>query len=151
VRSGNKESTTGVVHSSDMLQWNSSYEVGNRFIDSEHKILFEIANEFGTNEIDSLAKFKETYLELIQYTNLHFMNEELLMKDIGFAGAPNHSLSHRRILDEMRELVGHPSSLEELKSKLGNCLQHWITGHILREDMGYRPAYTEWKRKRLGL
>ncbi|MEN9307268.1 MAG: hypothetical protein RL173_1200 [Fibrobacterota bacterium] len=134
-----------------MLQWNASYEVGNRFIDSEHKILFELANEIASKDIDTLAKFKEIYLELIQYTNLHFINEEQLMKDIGFSGFATHVLNHRMIIDQMRKLISQPSPLEELQTSLVSCLSHWITTHILREDMAYRPALVEWKKKRLGL
>ena len=134
-----------------MIHWNSSYEIGNRFIDSEHRILFDIASEFTANGIDSIAKFKEIYLELMLYAKFHFANEELMMKDIGYEDLANHVMSHRLIADEMRNLIAHPASLDELKANLDACLQRWISTHILREDMAYKQPLAEWRRSHLGM
>ena len=133
-----------------MLAWNQTYAIGNRFIDAEHRILFDIANELTSKGLDSVEKFKEVYLELLQYTNLHFQNEEMLLKEIGYSHLLGHSQSHREITNDMRNLVLQRHSLDELTMGLTGCLQHWIGNHILREDMAYRSSLAEWKHRRIG-
>lgn len=130
-----------------MLEWNKSYEIGNRFIDSEHKILFEIANDVSANGLDTIEAFKGMYLDLMQYMNLHFHNEEAVLKDIGYSHVATHQNSHHAIMEEMRQLVQHAGGLASVKVELEGCLQRWIVNHIVREDMAYKPFYLAWRKK----
>ena len=133
-----------------MLDWNKSYETGNRLIDAEHRILFEIANDVANHGLTSLDKFKETYLDLVQYATLHFASEETLQREIGYQAVASHQNSHRAIVEEMRAIITHQPTLASLSKELEGYLQRWIVNHILREDMAWKPVYVAWRAKRLG-
>jgi hemerythrin len=133
-----------------MLQWNNTYETGNRFIDSEHHLLFDIANQVAANAITSPERFKEFYLELMQYTHLHFASEEVLMKEIGYQNLLTHQQSHQTIMHEMQNLLTTARSMESIVHDLEAFMQKWLVNHIVREDMAWRPVYVAWKNARLG-
>lgn len=133
-----------------MLQWNNSYETGNRFIDSEHHLLFDIANQVASNAITSPEQFKEYYLELLLYTHLHFASEEVLLKDIGYQSLSSHQQSHQTIILEMQNLLSSGRNMEAIVHELEGFLQKWLVNHIVREDMAWRPTYVAWKNARLG-
>ena len=133
-----------------MIQWKSEYATGNRLIDAEHKVLFEIANEVVNNEMSSIAKFKEVYLELLQYTQMHFSSEEILLREIGYIQLASHQKNHVEIIQEMHNLLREHHSIAALHKELGACLQHWLINHILREDMAWRPVFQAWKETRIG-
>jgi hemerythrin-like metal-binding protein len=133
-----------------MLEWKLDYATGNRIIDAEHKILFEIANEFAGESKITLGKFKETYFDLIQYTTMHFSSEEAMLREIAYPSLATHQTSHARIIEEMKSLLGRSNNLDTLQKELERALQRWIVNHILREDMAYKPTMIDWREHRLG-
>jgi len=133
-----------------MLQWNSTYETGHKFIDLEHQLLFDMANQVAAHGITHPERFKELYFELIQYTNLHFHTEEIVMKEIGYQQLQTHQISHQEILKNMYGLLQAHRDMGVLLKELEAFLQKWLVNHIVREDLAWRPVYLAWKNARLG-
>jgi len=131
--------------------WDKKYETGNRFIDSEHMILFEIANELAETDFSTPHDFKVKYLELIEYANLHFATEERIMKSIGYVNLDIHHKIHQGILSEMKSLVRTKASLVSIHHNLVSLVTKWIITHIIQEDMAYKPVYLQWQKKIIGL
>lgn len=133
-----------------MIQWKQEYATGNRLIDAEHKVLFEIANEVVNKESISIAQFKDLYLELLQYTQMHFCSEEILLREIGYIQLSTHQKNHLEIIQEMHILLRDNHTIASLQRELAACLQHWLINHILREDMAWRPVFQAWRAARIG-
>ena len=129
--------------------WQKKYEIGHRFIDLEHKVLFEIGNELADNDFTDVHQFKKIYLDLIEYSNLHFKNEETVMKNIGYVSLDIHHNVHQEILNEMKDLVKNTGSLKLVHRNLVSLVTKWIVNHIIQEDMQYKTVYQEWKKRRV--
>ncbi len=121
--------------------WDKKYETGNRFIDSEHMILFDIANELAETDFETPRDFKVKYLELIEYANLHFVSEERIMKTIGYVNLDVHHKIHQDIINEMTGLLCAKNSLITIHHNLVSLVTKWIITHILQEDMAYKQVY----------
>lgn len=132
-----------------MLEWKDQYIIGNRFIDSEHKILFEIANEVSSASAVSIPRLKEYFFELLQYTSMHFANEEMVMRDINYEALQSHQKSHADLIQAMKNLLVQYHTMGELQSHLEEFMNRWLVGHILREDLAWRPVYVAWVNRRL--
>lgn len=134
-----------------MLLWKKEYEVGNRFIDSEHKILVDLANEIINSTYSSVIEFKKHYLELLEYTSLHFANEERIMREIHFIGLNEQHRQHEEIVQQMKKLLVDSKSLESVHSHLVVLLKKWVITHIEQEDRKLREPYLRWRKEKLGL
>lgn len=134
-----------------MLLWNKDFEIGNRFVDSEHKILVELANEIIDKNFDSILDFKRSYLELMEYTSFHFANEERMMREMNYAGLQEQQRQHEEIVHQMRSLLTETKSLGSLHSHLTVLLKKWVITHIEQEDRKLKEPYLRWKKERLRL
>ena len=129
-----------------LLEWDTSYEIGNPMIDQDHRGLLVMVNTLHEMlEGGTLAKELGGLFErMIEHTDGHFVREEALMEQKNF--------HHDRLLEQRFEhrLLGE--RLRELKSRLDTgdsaravgkdlleFLVTWFKGHILEEDMKFKP------------
>lgn len=77
------------------FEWDEKFNVGHRQIDSDHKHLFELCNEFTSaiKEGHKHAAVKETLEELFSYTGEHFDREETYMRENGYEEYEDHKKS----------------------------------------------------------
>lgn len=134
-----------------MLLWQKDYEIGNRFVDSEHKILVDLANEIIDTNFESVMDFKKKYLELMEYTSFHFANEERMMREMHYIGLQDQQRQHEEIVFQMKNLLTESKSLESLHSHLTVLLRKWVIHHIETEDRKLREPYARWKNEKLGI
>lgn len=126
-----------------LITWQDSYSVGVPLIDDDHKLLVTLINQLddaiqggqGRDVVGSVLNVLE------EYTRGHFGREELLMEKAGYADLPPHRREHRKLTDQVRDIVvryhGHQD--EHLDSEVLTFLKTWLTGHILGVDMKYAP------------
>jgi hemerythrin-like metal-binding domain len=120
-----------------ILIWNPSLNVNIDIIDTQHKKLFELANDFyselykGADKACLLVKIDE----LISYSNFHFQTEENLLVHSNYSGLPSHASEHKQFLDELTALKSRVISENMVISvEIINFLRNSIIDHIFVSD-----------------
>ena len=119
------------------IEWSQEFSIGNATIDREHKLLIAQINQLYEQlslPIDTEAI--ETLLTEIQTDiSAHFVLEELLMHEVGFAEFEGHKQDHERLLDQIQDMIFHfredPKNGEEL---LKNRMSDWFSHHFKSFD-----------------
>lgn len=123
------------------LAWHERFEFDHADIDAQHKKLFELVNHF--NEVIKMGMTEELGRildDIIASTALHFAFEEALLKRIGFPKWTEHERMHCELIAQVRQLRTAMTEGGHISPKgIARYLADWLTSHILREDMEYKP------------
>ena len=112
--------------------------VGIDEIDEDHRRLVDLFNLLNHSVAagdspDYLAALLE---ELINCTAWHFSHEERLMMKYGYKGYAEHRLEHQDLIKSVRQLQTDILGKGTLDASADlEFLEHWLTGHILSNDM----------------
>ncbi|TGL44595.1 bacteriohemerythrin [Leptospira perdikensis] len=138
-----------------ITNWDSKYETNISEIDSQHKKLFRLINNieevYDENKHHLSGKTKiliDAVSELEDYTLSHFLIEERVMELNQYPDLEAHILQHNKFTDKILDLKNrlnqgdlHSSDglLDVFFKDLIEFLRAWLTNHILKEDMDYKP------------
>ncbi len=138
-----------------VTQWDSKYETNISEIDSQHKKLFRLINNieivYDENKEHLSGKSKillDAVSELEDYTLSHFLIEERVMELNQYPELEAHKKQHDKFTDKILELknrltsgslLSNDAALDQFFGDLLNFLRAWLTNHILKEDMDYKP------------
>jgi hemerythrin len=120
------------------IEWGRVLSIEVDEIDDDHHKLIEIFNilnhAFTEGETpDYLAAVLE---ELVNCTVWHFSHEERLMLKHGYEGRDEHKAIHQELLKSVRELQQRILEADKTMTEDDiEFLEHWLTEHILTEDM----------------
>ena len=120
------------------LVWDKTLSVEIEEIDEDHRRLVELFNLLNHSIVDGDSKnYIEAVLEeLISCTVWHFKHEERLMLKYRYGGLVEHKTEHQELIDSAKAL--QQKFLQEgkkLSSEDIEFLEHWLTEHILVDDM----------------
>jgi hemerythrin len=125
-----------------LLTWNHACGVGVRAMDDQHGILMDTMNELRLAVVrgSSREDLGRLLNLLIEFTCMHFSNEERLMEQHDFPGLQEHRTEHRRLVARIQESAlrlqhGEPVGMTLL---LGT-LRSWFIDHIKGLDQQYGP------------
>ena len=123
------------------LSWHERYRIGNVAIDDQHKKLFELVNHFDDvikmGMEDELGRIVD---DLISSSVAHFKFEEELMEQAGFPALDDHKKMHEELIGQIRDMRAQMKAGGHVSTKsVVRFLADWLTNHILREDMAYKP------------
>lgn len=121
------------------LTWNESrHTVGIAEIDSQHRELIQRANRFSDAiaQIDQSSSVQESLDDLLLFSREHFAFEEQLMAKYGFPDLESHIQEHRRLSQQLNNLImTNPSTPHHKKAPLVSAfLSDWVEQHILTDD-----------------
>jgi diguanylate cyclase (GGDEF)-like protein/hemerythrin-like metal-binding protein/PAS domain S-box-containing protein len=124
------------------LSWHSAYECGNPLIDSQHRALFEYANDLLAALLSGRPAEEVTALidALMGAVVQHFKDEEALITAAGFPGWATHAAIHGELVDRAVVLVDlfHAGNLAI--GELFQFLAHdVIARHMLGADREFFP------------
>ncbi|XDD46867.1 bacteriohemerythrin [Leptospira sp. WS39.C2] len=138
-----------------IANWDTKFETNISEIDSQHKKLFRLINQIESvyeENKDHLSKksklLVEAVSELEDYTLSHFLIEERVMELNQYPDLESHKKQHDRFTDKIMELKNRLTSgnlltndieLSQFFKDLIGFLRLWLTNHILKEDMNYKP------------
>ena len=119
------------------MNWYANYNIGVEKIDEQHqklaktirKLQHSLANGRFTPETGATLKF------LVEYTKVHFADEEALMVDINYEELDSHQALHKKLVSQVVDIL-----LDLKKGKvidayeLLDFLTNWLTKHIVHED-----------------
>ena len=117
-----------------MLWWRETLKTGHENIDSQHKKIFDLAEEvMDLNESSSRQQVMEAFQELVRYTNQHFKDEEALMIEKRYKELSSHVKLHQHFIDVLNKLMikihsqgVNESNIDELKL----LMVDWLMNHI---------------------
>lgn len=118
------------------IKWNKDCRMGNELIDSQHRLLFAIANELLEieNTEDEAVEFRYLFAHLRNYVEQHFVEEEELMARYNYPELENHAKKHKQIVAEINDTIKASPDLNKLRNNLYYMFDRWIKMHILQED-----------------
>ncbi|MCB2199852.1 bacteriohemerythrin [bacterium] len=131
----------GMVH----LEWKPAYSVGIEKFDNQHKQLFDIVNQMG----ESISKgedhdtLRAIFKKLIEYTRIHFRDEEANLLMYGYENYHEHKLEHDELVAQVVDFALDFCANPEMTLKTMTFLEGWIIGHILGTDKGYTELLKE--------
>jgi len=83
----------------------------------------------------------ETLARLVEFTAVHFADEERLMRARGYPGLEAHHLAHQRAMEQIIDLE-KDASVATREISLGNIhrLRRWLLDHVA----GLDRAFADW-------
>ena len=120
------------------MVWKDELASGFEAIDSEHKQLIDLINQFETAaNYEKGELFEEEALsELADYTKHHFAAEEKLMQEYCYPGLEPHKAQHDAMIKQVGKFQesynkGNPDqTIEEIAA----YLKYWLVNHIISVD-----------------
>ncbi len=120
----------------EKVHWESSYTVGIKSIDNQHKKLFDLVNKLFI--LDDSPNVKEEIRNILyafrDYTIVHFGDEEEYMKSIAYPELDSHKLLHQQIIESLHSIIQTPASLNIIKTKMRVIAKRILVDHIVKED-----------------
>jgi hemerythrin len=120
--------------------WDEGIGTGLESIDVEHRLQVSLVNaieeliQHGKDPVLAAS----TTAQLMDFTSVHFLSEELMMRMYAYPQHDAHKLEHGRLLEQVSEinrLVASPepgAALEIVRE-----LREWLTKHIKSMDQAF--------------
>ncbi len=126
------------VHMS-YVAWKEEYSVGVEMFDNQHKKLFACLNDLGEaiNEVQEHAVLTQIIRDLIDYTRVHFRDEEANLQLYNVPGYKKHKNEHEILSKQVVDYALEFAVNKELAIQVMSFLKDWIIDHILGTDKEY--------------
>lgn len=105
--------------------------------DAEHALQIDLIEALGkaVGEGKSREVGNEILEKLLDYTRVHFLAEELMMRMEGFPGFEAHVSEHGELLAELQKLKAlYARSDHPLTYNAVEGLRSWLAGHVRTQD-----------------
>ena len=115
----------------------SEAHLGQEALDTEHQgqidLLLKVENELrGAANPDRLASLLD---HLIEFTDIHFMSEQVLMREHAYPGIAAHEQEHSHLIEQMRSFHKRIEEGEKtLTAADMSGLRSWVLRHIQTKD-----------------
>lgn len=128
-----------------LSDWSPKYTVHHPLMDEHHLTLFKLVDKL--SEAIMAKKENEVIGEvldsLLDYTKMHFEEEEHLMSQVNYPDIEKHKEAHKkmlaRVLEFQRRLKAGDSSVTAELSQF--LMSDWLVKHILGTDELYAPYF----------
>jgi hemerythrin-like metal-binding protein len=122
-------------------EWTPRLSVGIGSIDRQHRTLIDYINTLadavatGTNAKTVIGT---TLNNLVTYTKMHFMYEEMLFDRFGYAESAEHKAHHVSLVDRVAAYADRFKAGDVgLGGEVLEFLKDWLNHHILKDDVAY--------------
>ncbi|MGD9009327.1 MAG: hemerythrin family protein [Desulfobacteraceae bacterium] len=124
------------------LVWKNEYSIGHFQTDNEHKELISLANKViqFSNTGEDIQKIRGALKALLQYTIIHFRNEEQYMERLGYPEIEHHKGCHAELIARLDEVIAGNSDVNDLVHGLKRLMVVWVIEHIINEDLKIADA-----------
>ena len=115
------------------MEWSDSYKIGDANIDSQHRHLFALANQFLTApDKDSLTVCA---MQLYKHTREHFEHEEQLMRKVGYPDLLAHAERHNLLLSRLNAISETIAHDRVNRDDLERLMWDWAMHHVPDDDV----------------
>jgi hemerythrin-like metal-binding protein len=106
-------------------------------MDDQHKLLFEMINEFFRK--DGKKEATMLFHNLSSYIDLHFEAEETLLKQINYPDTEKHIKKHNELRAKFHAMQEKLADYDiDVHHRIAMFLYNWLAKHILIADMEYK-------------
>jgi hemerythrin len=121
----------------EMMEWKDSYDIGIESIDKQHRQMVDmisrleisVATDTENREMGNALKF------LVDYINMHFSEEEEIMRKSGFPRYEHQKALHKGLIQKVMAVLLKLKKGESIHpQELIGFLTDWLVTHILDED-----------------
>lgn len=118
--------------------WTDDLITGEKVVDFQHKQIFSYLNMLiaaANDEKIHLHTLKKVIDGLIEYTVLHFEDEEKILKKLGYPDLAKHQKIHHNCA---KQVLGFKKRFEKNEIKIDELIdfvKSWVLEHIKKEDM----------------
>ncbi|MFQ5965119.1 MAG: bacteriohemerythrin [Candidatus Scalinduaceae bacterium] len=127
------------------FNWESSYSVGDKLLDEQHKKIFYLGNEI--SNMNGL-NVKKVVMDLFKHTREHFDHEEELMQEVQFPGFEEHRELHNDLIEKLGATNHRSSNTDHSNVYIFRKLVYdWIIDHIMTQDKIFFNYYRQAKNK----
>jgi hemerythrin len=104
--------------------------------DREHQVQLELLQRLceATSTSTDAATVKSLLEQLIDYSEAHFMSEELLMRMKSYDDYAAHQDDHNRMLEVLRGIANNSTDQSALLAGKAREMLNFISGHIATRD-----------------
>ena len=117
-------------------EFNDGLETGIPEIDAEHALQVQLIRGI-KNALRAGTRISaiELMTQLDDFTNAHFIAEQLLMRLNGYPAYRDHEEAHDRLIDELRRLR-HSVATSETDHSIAttSSIERWLVDHIQTAD-----------------
>ncbi len=106
-------------------------------MEAEHRVQLGLLKAFheALGRADGRAAAGVLLHQLLDYSEAHFVSEQILMREHAYPGYEGHVAEHDRLLEQLRQIVldwdrGDTVSLEQRAKRV----EDWLLGHIRTTD-----------------
>ncbi len=126
-----------------MLSWKPSLEVGVARIDAQHRAIFDVAGrlEAAVGAREPATQLEMLFAFLAELAMDHFVDEERVMREVGYPLLPRHLQEHAQFKRQLAGLVSQWNAEGASRSvlvALQAFLAFWLTEHVATSDQGLR-------------
>jgi len=121
--------------------------VGEKSIDAEHDLQMQLLDSLSQaiQRGGELSPMKYILEQFIEFSDMHFLSEQLVMRLHGYPGYEPHLEEHTRLMKKVREIRANLMKGENEPSLvLVKELREWLMQHIASEDAAF-GAYLKTK------
>lgn len=126
------------------ITWKEDMAVNIDDIDEDHRVLVAIVNKLAIadNRTDP-AVVKDIINELVSYARTHFEDEEQYMLQSHYPSFDFHRGLHDKLSMKVLEFRAkfHDTQDVHVGEELYDLASHWLTAHILTEDVKFGQYY----------
>lgn len=131
----------------DRLIFDARYLVGIEQVDREHQKLFELAGKiYDCLAVDAFVPMNEirwTIDELIDYTKVHFANEESLMQGTNYPDLMEHRALHAYLISRVEDFEKSFELGEQVTPvDAYDFLCEWLGEHIQAKDKHFGEFFS---------
>jgi len=121
------------------VTWNSELETGNSKIDQQHEGWIAAVNNLfaSINDNKGAVEIKKTMKFLIEYTNIHFSDEEELQIQFDYPKYKSHKQLHldfKLMVINMSHTLDEQGATDDFINNTCVTMGHWVINHIKKED-----------------
>ena len=130
------------VSKSEIVTWSSTFSVGVKLIDDQHKGLLNLVNDMFNhatgNEAEERAYFTSVIQQAVEYIKVHFSTEEKIMLRTNFPGYTEHKKAHETfVLAVVENIKNFEAGRRMVLLDFTRFLKEWILSHIAFMDKQY--------------
>jgi hemerythrin len=112
---------------------------GEKIIDTEHDLQMQMLDSLcQTQKGGDFAPAKYVLEQFIEFSDMHFLSEQLVMRLHCYPGYESHLEEHTRLMKKVRDIRENVFRGEKLPSlQLIDELREWLLTHIATEDCAF--------------
>lgn len=124
-----------LIDNDNVMIWTDALTTHIDPIDNDHQVLIALWSKTTFHDTP-VAEVDEIIEDIVNYSKYHFRREEAIMEACTYPGLEAHKSQHRRLLEQVNELVVEWNDTRDPKTvvRLRKFLQKWLFDHILKMD-----------------